>query len=353
MPDTRTETMLLIITVAVVLTLLSQAGDFLAPVISALVAGIVLSPLSRLGGRMGLRPSLSALVALLLAVCLLLLLVVLFQPYVQQAMDSAPSIWFELRSAIQTLRDMLLGLEEIAEDVAEAVDPKGDGDAKSEDSIAIPRATDALFYAPQVMAQVLAFIGTLYFFLMTRLEIYGWLGQVITSVRSDDFMAAERRVARYFLTITAINAGLGILVALAMRAYGMPAPFFWGMLAFLLNFILYLGPIALAGLLLLAGIVTFDGPLAVAPALTYLAMNATEGQFVTPALIGQRMEINPLLVFLSLLFWIWLWGPLGGIIAIPLLIWSIAISERTGRARGSDHLLGDAGQGMPEPPRGS
>jgi predicted PurR-regulated permease PerM len=337
------EIMLFVIATAVVLTLLGLAGEFLAPVISALVAGIVLSPLARLGGRLGLRPAISALASLLLAILLLMLLVTILAPYVRQAMNSAPTIWFELRSAIQTFRDMLLGLEEIAEDVAEAVDPSGNGKSNKDSSVSIPRATDALLYAPQVAAQVLAFVGTLYFFLMTRLDIYDWLGRVVKGVRFEDFMAAERRVARYFLTITAINAGLGILVALVMQAYGMPAPFFWGLMAFLLNFILYLGPIAFAGLLLLAGIVTFDGPISVAPAVTYLVMNMTEGQFVTPALVGQRMEVNPLLVFLSLLFWIWLWGPLGGIIAIPMLIWVIAITEKHDTSRGQTIASGMPG----------
>ncbi len=120
-----------------------------------------------------------------------------------------------------------------------------------------------------------------------------------------------------------------LLVAGAMHLLGMPAAPFWGMLAFLLNFVLYLGPIVLGVTLLVTGLVVFDGAIAVAPAALYLAMNATEGQFVTPSLVGQQISVNPLLVFLSLVFWLWLWGPIGGIVAIPLMIWVIAIVEAT------------------------
>ena len=143
----------------------------------------------------------------------------------------------------------------------------------------------------------------------------------------DDLDQAERKVAKYFLTITTINGVFGIIVGTVMSLLGVPSPVFWGLLAFLLNFIVYLGPIMLAGTLLITGIVVFDGAYSVLPAAVYMSMNAIEGQFVTPALVGKQMAVSPLLVFLSLTFWLWLWGPIGGIIAIPLMIWTITITE--------------------------
>lgn len=88
-----------------------------------------------------------------------------------------------------------------------------------------------------------------------------------------------------------------------------------------MNFVLYLGPISFAAMLLLCGLIVFDGAMSFLPALTYMLMNMTEGQFVTPSLIGKQMSVNPLRVFTSLVFWLWLWGPLGGVIAIPMLVW--------------------------------
>ena len=100
-----------------------------------------------------------------------------------------------------------------------------------------------------------------------------------------------------------------------MQIVGMPAPPFWGIYAFLMNFILYLGPITVGLTLLVTGLVIFDGAYAVLPAALYFGMNAMEGQFVTPSLVGQQMRVNPLIVFLSLVFWLFLWGPIGAIIA--------------------------------------
>ena len=97
----------------------------------------------------------------------------------------------------------------------------------------------------------------------------------------------------------------------------------WGLAAFLLNFVLYLGPVVFAFALFIGGIVQFEGAISFLPAALYVAMNLTEGQFVTPALVGRHMKVNPLLVFLSLVFWLWLWGPIGGVVAIPFLVWTL------------------------------
>lgn len=125
----------------------------------------------------------------------------------------------------------------------------------------------------------------------------------------------------------------------------------WGLLAFLVNFILYLGPAMLALALLIAGLITFDGAYGLLPAALYLAMNATEGEFVTFVLVGRSMSVNPLLVFFSLVFWLWLWGPVGGFIAIPGLIWFMVVaktmlapSPREGEDQPTAHALSNAPQ---------
>ncbi|MDW4499894.1 AI-2E family transporter [Sulfitobacter sp. D35] len=320
---------LAILATVVVFVTLREASEFFAPVIAAMVTGVVLSPLADGMDRLGFRPSVATFFSAGLAVVVIVAIMFFIEPYVSRAIARAPVIWTELREAVQTVRAMLLGLDEIAKDVAEAVDPDAAEDAAPTTGAtdAIPKVTDALFFAPAFVAQLMIFIGAFYFFLMTRKDIYAWLGNSIEGLKNEDFITAERRVARYFLTIASINATFGLLVTGVMHAFGMPGPGFWGLMAFLLNFILYLGPIMLAGMLLVAGLVVFDGAISVAPAAAYLLMNATEGQFVTPALVGQRMAVNPLVVFLFLVFWIWMWGPLGGMVAIPMLIWMISLTE--------------------------
>ncbi|XDA99414.1 AI-2E family transporter [Sulfitobacter sp. LCG007] len=324
-------TSLAIIATVLVFYTLREVSEFFAPVVAALVLGIVLSPLADAMDRLGFRPSIAAFISAGLAVTVIVGIMFIMEPYVSLAIARAPVIWTELSEAVETVRSMLLGLDEIAKDMAEAVDPGSSGPAAggvgAEAGAALPKVTDALYLAPAFVAQLMLFIGAFYFFLMTRRDIYAWLGNSISGLTNEDFLTAERRVARYFLTITAINATFGLLVAGVMQAFGMPGPGFWGLMAFLLNFILYLGPIMLGATLLVAGLVAFDGAISIAPAAAYMTMNALEGQFVTPALIGQRMALNPLLVFLFLIFWIWLWGPLGGMVALPMLIWIVSVTE--------------------------
>ena len=132
-------------------------------------------------------------------------------------------------------------------------------------------------------------------------------------------------MSRYFLTITAINAGLGIALAAALSLIGLPGALVWGCVAALLNYVLYLGPAFLVLGLTIAGILAFSGIFSFAPPLIFLFLNMLESQFATPALLGKHISLNPLLIFVSLVFWLWLWGPVGGIIAIPVLLIAVAL----------------------------
>ena len=165
----------------------------------------------------------------------------------------------------------------------------------------------------------------LFFFLLTRKGIYSWLARFIgdradTEILLQRFTQAERLVSRYFLTITVINAALGTALAGALALIGLPGPFIWGLTAALANFILYMGPMMVTGGLLIAGLVAFDGLMTFLPAVIFLSLNMIEAQFATPAFLGRHISVNPLLIFVSLVVWLWLWGPIGGIIAIPVLV---------------------------------
>jgi predicted PurR-regulated permease PerM len=135
------------------------------------------------------------------------------------------------------------------------------------------------------------------------------------------FRDIEDRVGSYMFTMVMINAGLGVAMALAALLLGMPSPHIWGVLAALLNFVPYLGPATLTVLLGLSGIVHYEDPLvALAPMAAYAALNFIESNLVTPLLVGVRMRVTPLAVIISISLLTWLWGAVGAIIAIPLLV---------------------------------
>jgi len=334
--------LLTFLAVMTLFTALHLGKGFFAPVISAIVLGVVLTPLSEVWARLRVPHVAAAFMSVALAVLVIFAIAVFLEPYVSQAISQGPIIQAELRDTVVELRRLLQGLEQISDDMAGAIEAPGAQTDTAAGPVAMPSVMDALLYAPQFLGQFLIFVGTLYFFLLTQNEVYSWLNDKIEALGKRDLRHAASQVSRYVLTISSINFVFGTLVALAMHILGMPSPTLWGVLAFLMNFVLYLGPIMLMCMLLVAGIVVFDGAISFLPAVIYLSMNATEGQFVTPSLVGKSLSVNPLLVFLSLVFWLWLWGPVGGIVAIPLLIWTLSVFQGA-----SGHATSDAAPTRP------
>jgi len=131
----------------------------------------------------------------------------------------------------------------------------------------------------------------------------------------------ERDLKSYLAVVAAINFALATIVAVTAYAVGLPNPLLWGVFAFALEFIPYVGPVVIYGALFLVSLATF-GTIAqalVAPGILLVA-DTMDAYVVTPNVIGRRMTLDPGVVFLALVFWTWLWGPVGALLATPLLI---------------------------------
>ncbi len=324
---------LVVIAVIAAVAAMQYAQNVLAPVILAIVVGIVLSPISDMFERMGLSSVWGAMSGLLLTLALIVGIGLLIEPVVANVIDAWPRIMRESQAFVREVQNTLRDLQEATDEVDRALTGTAtDGDpAEQTGGVGLPTTTDALFLAPAVLGQAVIFIGALFFFLLTRHETYLFLSRFAAenAEQRREFAArlkhAERQVARYFLTITIINVGLGAAVAIGLTLVGMPQALLWGTAAGLLNYLLYIGPATMAAALLVGGIVAFDGATSVVPMLIYVGCNMTEAQFITPTAIGKSLAVSPLLVFLALVLFLWLWGPMGGFIAIPLLLWCIAI----------------------------
>lgn len=128
-------------------------------------------------------------------------------------------------------------------------------------------------------------------------------------------------LSNYLGTITAINLVLGLAVWLAMYLLEMPNPMLWGAMAALLNFVPYLGAVVGVAVVAVVAVLTFDeGVRWLLPPLSYFALTAAEGYFLTPMVLGQRLRLNPVVILLGLLFWGWMWGIAGALLAVPLLV---------------------------------
>jgi predicted PurR-regulated permease PerM len=130
----------------------------------------------------------------------------------------------------------------------------------------------------------------------------------------------EENVSAYLVTITLMNIAVGVATGFAMWACGLGDPVLWGVVAFLLNYVPIMGPFFGVAMFLLAGLLTID-PLfqALLPAGLYLLIHVLEGEAITPMLLARRFTLNPVLVIISLIFWFWMWGVPGAILAVPML----------------------------------
>jgi predicted PurR-regulated permease PerM len=198
-----------------------------------------------------------------------------------------------------------------------------------------PRLTSLLFErTSDFIAAGVATLVLLYLLLASG-DLF--LRKVITLLpRLEDKVAAvdlsremERNVSGYLLTVTAINLGLGLVVGLCMQWVQMPNPYLWGMVVAVLNFVPYLGPLASLFILTLAAYVTFDD---IGKALliggVYFGVNAVESYLITPAVLGRRMRMNSVAIFIAMIFFGWAWGIYGLLLAVPILAMLKQVCER-------------------------
>jgi len=179
--------------------------------------------------------------------------------------------------------------------------------------------------------ELLLFFATLLFFLVGQAELRNHAMAIFSDhdakLRFLKIMRdIERNLAGYLTVVTMVNTVLGTIVAFGAWLIGLPNPVIFGVLAGLLNYVPYVGPAIMVIVLFGVGLVTFPslGQAFIAP-LALVALTTTEGHFVTPTIVGRRLTLNPLLVFLALAFWTWLWGPVGAVLAVPLSIVGLVI----------------------------
>jgi predicted PurR-regulated permease PerM len=139
----------------------------------------------------------------------------------------------------------------------------------------------------------------------------------------------QQNISNYLSSVSLINLGLGIAVSGGLYFLGVPNAAMWGMLVAILNFVPYFGPFV--GIILLAtvGLLTFDTlGQGLLPAAWYLLLHLLEANLITPVLLGRRFTLNPVVVFVSLIFWTWIWGVPGALLSVPILVSVKVVCDR-------------------------
>lgn len=302
---------------------LMETREITAPVCAAIIVGSIVGPFIERLARSGVPPFLAALGLVAVLVAFLYGLAVVFSGSIATWIERAPEIGATLRERFSVLREPLSALKSLGD----AVNAATGGDSGLSVS-ASPGSliAAALAAATPAVAQFVVFVGSLFFFLagraqMKRRLVVGFMTRDARLLALRIVTAIERNLGLYLGTVTLINAGLGLVTGLAMWAIGLPNAALWGLLAFVLNYIPFLGPILMMVVLLGVGMISFPTlGLSLLPVALFTVLHGIEAQFVSPGVIGRRLTLNPFLVFLALAFWTWIWGPLGAFLAVPILV---------------------------------
>ncbi len=302
---------------------LDIAQVILAPIFLAIVIGLMFGPLSDRIEQAGIPSWISALATVVLFLILIAAAATGFAVPLSDWLDKLPSIWSRLQSELTDWRGVIASLGGLQEQIRSVMGSSASMRVNVEDTSTMESVA---YFAPTFMAQIILFLASMYFFIATRKGIrdtaitYCITPRLRNGVRRT-FDDVENRVSRYLLSITAVNALLAFMVSLVLYLLGVPSPLLWGLMAGVLNYVIYIGPAVMALILTGVGLATAEGTLAIlTPPLAYLGLNLLEAQFITPAVLGRTMTLNPFLVLVSIASWIWLWGPTGGFIAVPSLL---------------------------------
>ena len=311
------------IALAVALTALQMGKVFLAPVTLAVIVGLMFGPVADRVERFGVPPALSAGVVVLLLLSVIATFAILFAVPLSEWVARAPLIWEKLQSQLANLREPLQAVSDFQTQIGAILGTQGAMAVTVEDGSTV---TGVAMLAPAMAAQVLIFLASLYFFVATRDHIrISVLSLCVTRKTrwrtAHVFRDVEQKVSRFLLSVTMINLCVGAAVTLAMWIIGMPSPFLWGAMAAVLNYIPYVGQAIMALVLLSVGLGTQTNlEQILLPLACYLSINFVEGQIFTPHFMGKTLTLNPFIIFLSITFWIWAWGPVGGLVAVPTLL---------------------------------
>ena len=323
-----------------VLACLYIPQDILLPVVLALVLKLLLQPLVNLLERLHAPKAAGALVALAVLLSIFVGLGTLLSSPAARWASELPQTWPQLQQKFAFIKDPV-------ENVQRTLDQMGVqlGSPSSLLSNPIGMITAVLSGTGTVAAHLLETLLVLFYLLVFGETFLRRLVEVLPTFANkreavEISLHVERDLSAYLLTIAVINVAVGCATAAVMWLCDVPGPVLWGVVAFCLNFVPILGPFFGIILFLAVGLIS-KGPAlaALLPAALYFGIHVIEGEIVTTMLLASRFTINPVAVILSLIFWYWMWGVPGAILAVPVLAIIKIVCDRLRPLRAFGHLL--------------
>ena len=323
---------------------LSIGSVVFLPIAAALVLTVILSPLADSLARLGLPNTLASAIALLILLGgVVLALALILQPAIT-LVEQIPTLIDTVGKRFTELRDQFQWLARINDRIAAMSDDAG----TREVVLAEPSLLATIAFAtPTVIVEFILTLLMTFFMVEARVRLRQKLlfgrasfGTSIKAARA--LREVQDRVASYILTVAMINAGVGVVAGLGAWALDLPAPIMWGGLAMIMNFVPYIGPLVMVGLTALFGIGTADTVVwGLIPAAAYLALHTVEANVVTPAILGKRFTMNPVMILIALSYFTWIWGVLGALLSVPILLILTALFDHLGRPNLVGFIFGE------------
>lgn len=324
------------------------AQEVVLPIILAFILKLLTQPLMRLGERVRLPRVIASLLVIVLLLAVLgglgELLSTPASNWAKRLPQGLPRLEERVRFISQPL-DSLRHLLANAQGVVGGHTSAAAGSAGADPAI-LSGLQAALLSGVHALAS--GFVTTflvLFFLLMSGDTFLRRLVEVLPRFRDkrqaiDIAWQVEQDISSYLVTITIMNGLVGIITGLVLWSLGLPDALLWGVVAFLLNYVPILGPLTGVVIFLAVGMLSLD-PLwkAFMPMLCYGAIHLIEGETITPLILARRFTINPVLVIIALLFWDWMWGVPGAILAVPMLAITKIICDRIRPLAAFGHFL--------------
>jgi predicted PurR-regulated permease PerM len=327
------------------LAALYVASAIILPVVLAFVLMLLLQPAVRVLERVHLPRALGAILVLVLVIGTLVGLVAALSVPAATWAERLPHGIPRLEAHVVVLKRPIEALQALIQQAEWVTDTPGQKGA----SITVRRdlgLSGALFAGTRAVADGLfTTILVLYFLLVSGDTFLRRVVEILPSlskkrVAVDISQQVAEDISAYLVTITVMNAAVGVATAAAMYACGLGDALLWGAAAFLLNYVPILGPLFGMGIFLLAGMLVFDSlGWALLPPALYFGIHLIEGEILTPMLLARRFTLNPVLVILTLVFWFWMWGVPGAILAVPMLAMLKIVCDRVRSLKALGHFL--------------
>ena len=303
--------------------------DLILPVLLAMFFALIGNPILRLLRRLYVPRFLGALALLCSGIALAILLGQQLAQPAGEWIREAPQQLREIAPKLRKLTKPVQDANKAAENIARVAG--GESTAKPVQVVRteVNDPYRSLTATPMLVASVLAVVLLTFFFMVYGQDLQRNAIALLPDrhkkkVTVEILQAIETEVSRYVLTISVINLVVGLVFAACLHLFlGVPLDeaLLWGTMAALLNFAPYVGPLIGMVVMLLMGFASYQEPLrALVPAAIYLGLHTLEGQLVTPIVLGRQMALSPLVLILALMVFGWLWGIIGLLLAVPLLV---------------------------------